>query len=300
MNPHLHLGLSVKNPEQKRAQLAQRVRAGQWVTAPGVFEMISAKMADQMGFDALYMTGYGTVASHLGLPDAGLASYTDMVGRVTQFSSITQTPMICDGDTGYGGLLNVMHTVRGYERAGACAIQLEDQEFPKKCGHMLGRRVIDSQDMVAKIKVAVQTRQDPNFLIIARTDARTTLGLDEALRRAEQYARAGADILFVESPESEDEMKKICSTFDLPCLANMVEGGRSPVLSRQALQDIGYRLAIFPVTAMLAAAQSFATVYQQFSDQGSSTGLPLPLHDFQRFSKLMGFDWVAQFDQDHA
>ena len=300
MNSHLHRGLSVQNPEQKRAQLAHRVRSGQWVMAPGVFEMISAKMADQMGFDALYMTGYGTVASHLGLPDAGLASYTDMVGRVTQFSSITQTPMICDGDTGYGGLLNVMHTVRGYERAGACAIQLEDQEFPKKCGHMLGRRVIDCQDMVAKIKVAVQTRQDPNFLIIARTDARTTLGLDEALRRAEQYARAGADILFVESPESEEEMKKICSTFDLPCMANMVEGGRTPVLSRQALQDIGYRVAIFPVTAMLAAAQSFATVYQQFAAQGSSTGLTVPLHDFQKFSKLMGFDWVAQFDQDHA
>ncbi len=290
----------MKTHAQRRADLAQKVRSGQWVLAPGVFEMISAKMADVMGFDALYMTGYGTVASYLGLPDAGLASFTDMANRVAQLASITSTPLICDGDTGYGGLLNVMHTVRGYERAGACAIQLEDQEFPKKCGHMLGRRVIAAEDMVAKIKVATETREDANFLIIARTDARTTLGLDEALRRADLYARAGADVLFVESPESEEEMRKICATIDLPCLANMVEGGRTPVLSRQQLQEIGYRVAIFPVTSMLAAAQSFAEVYQQFSQNGSSQGLNLPLHDFQAFSKLMGFDWVAQFDRDHS
>lgn len=213
---------------------------------------------------------------------------------------ITQTPLICDGDTGYGGLLNVMHTVRGYERAGACAIQLEDQEFPKKCGHMLGRRVASAEDMVAKIRVAVETREDPNFLIIARTDARTTLGLDEALRRAEKYARAGADILFVESPESEEEMRLICSSFDLPCLANMVEGGRTPVLSQKQLHEIGYRIAIFPVTSMLAAAHAFGQVYAQFKQQGSSAGLTTPLHDFQPFSQLMGFDWVAKFDQDHA
>lgn len=302
MNTSLNVkqGLSNRTAAQRRAELAQKVRSGSWVLAPGVFEMISAKMADSMGFDALYMTGYGTVASHLGLPDAGLASFTDMLNRVTQLASITQTPLICDGDTGYGGLLNVMHTVRGYERAGACAIQLEDQEFPKKCGHMLGRKVTPAQDMVAKIKVAVETREDPNFLIIARTDARTTLGLDEALRRAELYAQAGADILFVESPESEEEMRKICASLDVPCLANMVEGGRSPVLSRQTLQDIGYQLAIFPVTSMLAAAQAMAQVYDQFRALGSSHGLPIQLHDFQKFSQLMGFDWVAQFDRDHA
>jgi 2-methylisocitrate lyase-like PEP mutase family enzyme len=199
-------GLSKISHAQRRALLHERLSKGRLIVAPGVFEMVSAKIADRMGFDALYMTGYGTVASYLGLPDAGLATYTDMVNRVSQFASITHTPMICDGDTGYGGLLNVMHTVRGYEAAGACAIQLEDQEFPKKCGHMLGRRVIPMQDMVEKIRVAVETRDDPNFQIIARTDARTTLGLDEALRRAESYARAGADVLFVESPESVEAM----------------------------------------------------------------------------------------------
>ena len=267
------------------------------MVAPGVFEMVSAKIADRMGFEALYMTGYGTVASYLGLPDAGLATYTDMVNRVSQFTRITQTPFICDGDTGYGGLLNVMHTVRGYEAAGACAIQLEDQEFPKKCGHMLGRRVIATQDMVEKIRVAVQTREDRNFQIIARTDARTTLGLDEALRRAESYARAGADVLFVESPESVQEMEKIAQTFDLPLVANMVEGGRTPVLTFEQLQSIGYGLAIFPATAFLAAGAAMQSVYQTLLTDKSSTHVTQPLYDFQAFSSLMGFDWVSQFDQ---
>ena len=290
-------GISHISHAQRRQLLRDRLTKGRLVVAPGVFEMVSAKIADRMGFEALYMTGYGTVASYLGLPDAGLATYTDMVNRVSQFTRITQTPFICDGDTGYGGLLNVMHTVRGYEAAGACAIQLEDQEFPKKCGHMLGRRVISTQDMVEKIRVAVQTREDRNFQIIARTDARTTLGLDEALRRAESYARAGADVLFVESPESVQEMEKIAQTFDLPLVANMVEGGRTPVLTFEQLQSIGYGLAIFPATAFLAAGAAMQSVYQTLLTDKSSTQVTQPLYDFQAFSTLMGFDWVSQFDQ---
>ena len=296
----IKLGLSQLTGAQRRAILRKKIRRGHLTVAPGVFEMISAKIADEMNFDALYMTGYGTVASYMGLPDAGLASYTDMVNRVNQFAQITQTPMICDGDTGYGGLLNVMHTVRGYESAGACAIQLEDQEFPKKCGHMIGRRVIPTQDMVEKIKVAVETRSDPNFMIIARTDARTTLGLDEALRRMEQYAKAGADLLFIESPESEEEMRTIGQAFDLPLVANMVEGGRTPILSAQDLTSIGYGLAIFPATAFLAAAQAFESVYETLKKDGSTNQLQTPLYPFSKMSQKMGFDWVAEFDQAHA
>ena len=292
-------GVSLRSFQSRRAQLKKRLQNKQLLIAPGVFEMISAKLADRMGFEALYMTGYGTVASHLGMPDAGLATYTDMVNRVSQFTQITQTPMICDGDTGYGGLLNVMHTVRGYEAAGACAIQLEDQEFPKKCGHMLGRRVIPVQDMVDKIKVAVETREDPDLQIIARTDARTTLGLDEALRRAERYAHAGADILFVESPESVEEMQRIGRHFDLPLVANMVEGGRTPVLSFEELQSIGYRLAIFPATAFLAAASAIQSVYASLQQHQSSKDLEAPIFPFQDFSQLMGFDWVRAFDEHH-
>lgn len=290
-------GQSWPSALERRALLRSRLSKGSLVIAPGVFEMISAKIADKLGFDALYMTGYGTVASYLGLPDAGLASYADMVSRVQQFTSGTKTPMICDADTGYGGLLNVMHTVRGYEAAGACAMQLEDQEFPKKCGHMLGRRVIPATLMADKIRVAAETRNDPNFLIIARTDARTTLGLDEALRRAELYARAGADLLFVESPESLEEMATIGRSFDLPLVANMVEGGRTPILSRDELKALGYSLAIFPATAFLAAGVAFERVYSSLKLNGSTQGCDMPLYDFNKFSGVMGFEWVTEFDE---
>jgi len=288
-------------PTQQRAsRLARRLEEKGLVVAPGVFELISAKIADRMGFDCLYLTGYGLVASHLGLPDAGLATYSDMVARVAQIGKMTQTPFIADADTGYGGLLNVQHTVRGYEAAGACGIQLEDQEFPKKCGHMLGRRVIPAEDMAAKVRVARDSRSASDFLIIARTDARTTLGLDEALRRAERYLKSGADVLFVESPESVEEMRTIGERFrGVPLLANMVEGGRTPVLSKKDLEDIGYKLAIFPALGFLSMAAALEASYRHLLQTGSSAGNPVPLYDFKKFSELMGFDWVSEFDRKY-
>jgi 2,3-dimethylmalate lyase len=271
------------------------------IAAPGVYDMVSLRMAAAMGFDALYMTGYGTVASHLGLPDAGLASYTDMVGRVEAMARMTETPLIADGDTGYGGLLNVRHAVRGYERAGAAAIQLEDQEFPKKCGHTTGRRVIAADDMVRKIAVAAEARTNPDFLVIARTDARTSLGLNEAIRRARAYAEAGADMLFVESPETEDEMATIGRELgDRPLIANMVEGGRTPMLTSARLAEIGYALAIFPVAGLLSAAAALRTVYHQIRETGSSLGSPAPLYPFAEMNRLMGFEEVWAFDKAHA
>ena len=286
----------------KDARLALRARLNQpgLVVAPGVFDMVSLRLADTFGFDALYMTGYGTVASHMGLPDAGLATYSDMVGRVTAMAGMARAPLIADADTGYGGLLNMRHTIRGYEAAGAAAIQLEDQEFPKKCGHTPGRRVIPMEDMVRKIRVAADSRESKDFLIIARTDARTSLGLDEALRRAEAYARAGADILFVESPESEEEMRRIGQSFDVPLVANMVERGRTPVLSQAELESIGYKIAIFPVTALLASVQAMTAVYQQFKQHGSSAGGQTPLYDFGELTKLMGFEDVWTFEKRYA
>lgn len=289
----------MQNFTQRRAALRQALQAG-FVSAPGVFDGISARLADRLGFSALYMTGYGVVASSLGLPDAGMATYTEMEDRARMIAGITTTPLIADADTGYGGLLNVQRTVRGYERAGVCALQIEDQEFPKKCGHMLGRRVVPIQDMVAKIRVAVESRDDSNLLIIARTDARTTLGLDEALRRGEAYARAGADILFIESPESVEEMRRIGQSFDVPLVANMVEGGRTPVLPAAELSALGYRLAIFPGTAFLAATAAMEKAYAGLQAQGSSAGLAQPLYEFQGMSRLMGFDEVSAFDRRHA
>ena len=283
-----------------RQAFGQRLKQPGLVVAPGVYDMVSLRLADSFGFEALYMTGFGTVASHLGLPDAGIATYTDMVSRVKAMAGMARTPLIADGDTGYGGLLNVSHTVRGYEAAGATAIQLEDQEFPKKCGHTLGRRVIPTADMVRKIKVACDSRASRDFLIIARTDARTALGLDEALRRADAYAQAGADILFVESPESVDEMQRIGRSTSLPLVANMVEGGRTPVLSQAELEAVGYKIAIFPVTALLAATEAMRNVYASFKQQGSSAGLTVPLMPFQDLTQLMGFEEVWAFDKRYA
>jgi len=286
--------------ERPRSDLRQRLAQKELLVAPGVFDGVSARIADQMGFEALYMTGYGTVASHLGLPDAGIATFTDMVSRVAVLARGTKTPLIADGDTGYGGLLNVQYTVRGYETAGAVAIQLEDQEFPKKCGHMLGRRVVPVEDMVDKVKVAVASRDSRDFLIIARTDARTTLGLDEALRRAEAYAKAGADILFVESPESIEEMRKIGRIFDRPLMANMVEGGRTPIADKKTLEEIGYSIAIYPAFGFLAAGDALRNAYRHLKQNGSSVGANVPLYKFSEFSELMGFGAVSEFDKTYG
>ena len=272
------------------------------IVAPGVYDMVSLRMAAAMGFEALYMTGYGVVASHLGLPDAGLASYADMVGRVEAMARTVDVPLIADGDTGYGGLLNVSHTVRGYERAGAGAIQLEDQEFPKKCGHTPQRRVISTEEMTRKIKVAAEARTSPDFFIIARTDARTSKGLPEAIRRARAYAEAGADILFIESPETEDELVTIGRELgDKLLMANMVEGGgRTPLLSNQRLAEIGFALAIHPIAGILSAVAALETVYRQIRETGSSLGSRAPVYSFAEMNRLMGLEAVLRFDQAHA
>ena len=286
---------------QRRADLAAKLHTpGGFVAAPGVYDMVSARVADRLPFDCLYMTGFGAVASALGLPDAGLATYTDMVGIVERLCDNVTRPVVCDGDTGYGGLLNTRHTVRGYERAGASGIQLEDQEFPKKCGHTLGRRVIPMADMVMKIRVAVDAREDENFQIIARTDARTTLGLDEALRRAEAYAAAGADVLFVESPESEAEMGQTCRRLrdacGKPLLINCVETGRTPVLPRARLKELGYGIAIYPATALMAAVNAMQRTYTALLPERDGVTLGAPLIEFSELTALMNFDDVYQFE----
>ncbi len=281
----------------KKRNLRNRIEQGEFICAPGVFDLISARIADRLEFPALYMTGYGVVASSLGLPDAGLAGYSDMVERVDRIASATSTPVIADGDTGYGGLLNVDHTVRGYERAGACAIQLEDQVSPKKCGHTPDRKVIAVEDMVSKIKVALTARESEDFLVIARTDSRTGLGIEEAIRRGQAFADAGADIIFVESPESVEEMAEIGRRIEKPLLANIVVGGSTPLLSINELSDMGYQLAIFPGSAFLAMGAAVESVYRHIKSNGSTADLETPLYDFQAFNQLMGFDKVWAFEE---
>ena len=280
----------------KTRALAERLRSGEFIAAPGVYDMISARVADSMGFPAIYMTGSGVVASHLGLPDAGIATYTEMVSRAGQIAAGTRTPLIADADTGYGGTVNVRHTVQGYERAGVAAIQIEDQAFPKKCGHTEGQRLIPLDEMVRKIKVALDSRLDDDFLVIARTDARKADSKDEALRRLEAFQEAGADILFYEAPASVEEMEEAARLLDGPLMANMVEGGLTPVMTPDELAAIGFRVAIFPAAGFLAATEALSRVYRALRDHGSSGAADTTLHPFGDFNELMGFREVIAFE----
>lgn len=278
------------------AALKNALANKEFILAPGIFDLISALLADREDFNALYVTGYGTVASYLGLPDAGLATYRDMIERIAQMVKMTTKPVIADADTGYGGLLNVRHTVRGYEDAGVSAIQIEDQEFPKKCGHTPGRRVVPLEDMVRKIEVAVDSRRSDDFLIVARTDSRTTLGLDEAIRRGKAFAKAGADVVFVESPESEDEMRRVAEEIDAPLFANMVNGGRTPLLSADRLKELGYAIAIHPAVGFLAVGAALSKAYADLAKNGE-TSANIDLYSFAEFNKLLGFEDVWAFEK---
>lgn len=280
-------------------RLRQAIEAKDFILAPGVFDLISALIADRAGFKALYVTGYGTVASYLGLPDAGIATYRDMIERIGQIVKMTKTPVIADADTGYGGLLNVQHTIRGYEDAGVTAIQIEDQEFPKKCGHTPNRRVIPLEDMVRKIRVASDSRSSRDFLIIARTDSRTGLGLDEAIRRGEAYREAGADVVFIESPESEAEMQTVSQRIDAPLFANMVNGGRTPLLSADRLKELGYAIAIHPALGFLSVGAALDKAYKDLAAHGI-TSPDIDLYSFAEFNKLLGFEEVWDFEKRYA
>ncbi len=281
------------------ARLRAALEADEFILAPGVFDLISALFADRHGFNALYVTGYGTVASYLGLPDAGLATYRDMIERIAQIVKMTKTPIIADADTGYGGLLNVRHTVRGYEDAGVSAIQIEDQEFPKKCGHTPSRRVISQDDMVRKVQVANDARRSTDMLIIARTDALSSLGLDEAIRRGHAYSEAGADLIFVESPESVEMMTTIAHEIKVPLVANMVNGGRTPLLSADKLRRMGFQMAIHPAIGFLSAGAALDKGFRDLALHGV-TSPEIDLYSFDEFNKLMGFEDVWRFEEKYA
>ena len=283
-------------------KLKSLLAAGEFIVAPGVFEMLSAKIADGMGFKALYMTGYGISASHLGLADAGLVTYRDMVERARTIAQGTRTPLIADADTGFGGLLNVRETVRGYEAAGVQAIQIEDQENPKKCGHTPNRRVVPLADAVKRIEVAVEARRSSDFQIIARTDARTGMGLDEALRRAKAFASAGADILFVEAPESEEEFKQVGGELggSAKLLANMVPTGKSPVVSAAKLKSFGFSIAIYPSAGMGAACFAIEKSFSYLKEKQTMENCPVPAFDMKQLHELVGFQDVWDFEQRHV
>jgi 2-methylisocitrate lyase-like PEP mutase family enzyme len=262
--------------------------------------MITAVIANEFNFEAVYGTGYWLTASAFGLPDAGIASVTQMVDRMATLVEKSNAPVIADADTGYGGLLNVHHTVRAYEKAGVAAVQFEDQEFPKKCGHTPGKRVVSIEVMVERIKVACEARADSETLIIARSDARQLEGVDGMMRRLEAYAKAGADVLFPEALTSEAEMAQVCAAFDQPLLANMATGGVTPILSAPRLHELGFTIAIYPAMTSLAAAAAVHTALKTLRETGSSTASGQPAYNFRRFCEQIGFEEVWAFDRRWA
>jgi 2-methylisocitrate lyase-like PEP mutase family enzyme len=275
-----------------------KLAAGKFFVVPGIQDMIAAVIANKVGFDIVYGTGYWLTASAWGLPDAGIATYTEMKNRMETLARTSNAAVIADADTGYGGLLNVHHTVKGYEAAGVTAVQLEDQEFPKKCGHTPFKRLISQDDMVEKIKVAVAARTSEDLVIIARTDARQSEGMDGVLRRLEAYAKAGADVVFPEALQSEEEMRKACATFERPVMANMSNGGLSPVPNASVLAEIGYAYAIYPSLTSLVACTAMETALRNLKDNG--VGEPDGLFSFNEFCSLIGFEDVWAFEKQWA
>ena len=273
------------------------------VVAPGAHDALTAKIIARTGFEVVYMTGYGQAASHLGSPDVGLLTQTEMLARAANFVEALHgqnVPVFADGDTGFGNAINVMRTVRLYENAGVAAIQLEDQVAPKKCGHMTGRQVVPLEEMVGKIKAAAAARQDPDFIIVARTDARTVHGIEEALRRARAYADAGADVLFVESPESVEEMKAITGAVAKPCLANMVEGGRTPLLSVRELQDLGFKIVIFPTASTYTTCKAMADLMAGLKAHGTTAPMMHNMLPFEEFNNLIGLPGIRSLESAYV
>ncbi|MDB9868239.1 isocitrate lyase/PEP mutase family protein [Pseudomonadales bacterium] len=269
--------------------LKQLMNDTDYLVLPGVYDGLSALIASQAGFKALYMTGFGVAASLLGKPDIGLVTATEMVERAAQIvAAAGAVPVIADGDNGYGGELNVMRLVQAYERAGVAAIQLEDQVMPKRCGHMEGKLVVSMDEAVQKIRAAIAARSSPDFLVIARTDARATHDLDEALRRGHAMLDAGADILFIEAPQSEAEMQIIASTFaGVPLVANMVEDGKTPEVAPAVLAAMGFRLILRPVAALLRHARVLQLAYGELAATGALAS-DQPRLAFADFNELVG------------
>jgi carboxyvinyl-carboxyphosphonate phosphorylmutase len=270
------------------------------VTAPGAYDALTARIIEAAGFPAVYMTGYGTSAALLGQPDVGLLSLGEMVENARRIAQAVQIPVIADADTGYGNPLNVARTVRAYEAAGVAALHLEDQVSPKKCGHMSGKQVIPVEEMVQKLRAAVDARHDPDLLIIARTDARAVHGLEDALERSVRYHEAGADMIFVEAPESEAEVERVARSLNCPLLYNWAETGRTPPLPLARIEALGYKLVIYPVTALFAATKAVIQTMAALRRDGDSSSFSDDLITFPEFNAFIGLPAVQAMEQRYA
>ena len=270
--------------------LSNLITGDELLLAPGIYDALSGLIATQSGAKAVYLSGASLAYTRFGTSDIGLVSVSEVNDTIAAITDRIDTPIIVDGDTGFGNALNVQRTVRSFERSGADAIQLEDQSFPKKCGHLDGKKLINTNEMVGKIHAALDARANEETLIIARTDARAVEGFSEAIDRAGAYKEAGADVLFVEAPKSLDEMQKICAEFSkqIPLLANMVEGGKTPILSANDLAALGYKIAIFPGGAVRAISHHMEAYYSGLLVNGSNQAFSNRMHNFDKLNNLIG------------
>ncbi|KRT34931.1 isocitrate lyase/PEP mutase family protein [Acetomicrobium hydrogeniformans] len=286
--------------DKMTSRLRKLLSRDQILVAPGAHDPLVARIIEKEGFEAVYMTGYGTSASVLGQPDVGLLTQTEMAIRAANLVEAVSIPVIADADTGYGNAINVQRTVRLYEKAGVACIQLEDQVAPKKCGHMLGREIISQEEMVGKIKAACDARVDDDLMIMARTDARTNFGIDAAIERGLAYEAAGADIIFIESPESIEEMQKVTSSFNVPVLANMLEHGRTPLLTAKELEDLGYDLVIFCVASTYVIAKAVTKLMKELKTTGTTAGMIDEMIPFNEFNELVGLNIIREKEKEYA
>jgi carboxyvinyl-carboxyphosphonate phosphorylmutase len=276
----------------QRRQFRQLLAGDRIILAPGAFDALSARIVERVGFPCVYLTG-GGLSRSWGFPDLGLMTMTENVGFIARVCDSVEIPVIADADTGYGNALNVFRTVREYERSGVASFHLEDQVTPKRCGHYEGKEVVDRSEMIGKIRAAVDGRTDPEMALIARTDARAVMGLEEAIERGNEYARAGADIIFVEAPQSVDELKCIAKEIDAPVLVNMIKGSRTPLLPPGELEDMGYKIVIYPNEAHRSAIWAVMECLSHLRNKGTTAGFDFMV-DFPAREEIVGTpQWQA-------
>jgi carboxyvinyl-carboxyphosphonate phosphorylmutase len=267
------------------------------IVLPGVFDALSAKIAEHVGFEAMFQTGYGSSAALLGMPDFGLLNSGETVDNAMRIIRAVRVPVLVDVDTGYGNPLNVWRLVRDLESLGAAGIFLEDQVWPKRCGHMVGKDVIPKDEYIPKLKAALEARRNKDFIIVARTDARAPIGLEEAIERGKAYRKAGADVIFVEAPRSVEELKKVANEIDAPLVANMIEDGVTPNLSASELLQIGYKIAVFPLSAIYSATYAMRQVLTELKNTGATKETRNIMVTFKDFNQFMDLDHFRDLEK---
>jgi len=285
---------------QRRKTFRQMCEQRDAMIVPGAGNALTARIIEDTGFDVMYITGAGIANTDLGVPDVGLVTLTELASTVSAISQITDKPLIVDIDTGFGSALNVQRTMRVIERAGAFAVQIEDQVFPKKCGHFAGKAVIPMSEAVSKIKALVDAREDANTLIIARTDARAIEGFEKAIERAEAFIEAGADLTFIEAPQSEEELRAIASRLSVPQVANMVIGGKTPLTTKSDLQDMGFALVLYANTPLQAAMHAMSGVLKALLEDGDVTRVINKLATFEERQRLVSKDEYVAADARYS